>query len=97
MVTASDDKTARIWDVRWLTRLHGNELVTTVCREKLVGASRLTTEDVRNAPRLRRPNRRGCLLAPTGLIPNAEVGCGFLVRRAKHKNRRVIFTKNFHG
>jgi len=27
-------KTARIWDVRWLTRLHGNELVTTVCREK---------------------------------------------------------------
>jgi WD40 repeat protein len=49
LVSASLDKTARVWDVRWLT-LHGGELVLATCREKLAGARVISADDVAAAP-----------------------------------------------
>jgi hypothetical protein len=37
VVTASEDNTARIWDVTWATLVHGDTLRERVCVEKLVG------------------------------------------------------------
>ena len=39
MVTASDDTTARLWDVTWATLVRGETLRERVCAEKLVGAA----------------------------------------------------------
>jgi len=39
VVTASLDKTARLWDVTWATLVRGEELRDRVCTEKLVGAA----------------------------------------------------------
>jgi WD40 repeat protein len=51
LVAVSGDRITR-WDTQWLTGLHGNELKRAICREKLVGAQRLTREDVIVAPLL---------------------------------------------
>jgi hypothetical protein len=42
MVTASDDKTARVWDTHWATQARGSALRDRVCREKLAGAEAFT-------------------------------------------------------
>jgi hypothetical protein len=52
VVTAFGDKTARVWDVHWLTQYRGSELIQAVCREKLIGARTLTDQDVSVAPTL---------------------------------------------
>jgi WD40 repeat protein len=61
IVTASGDTTARVWDVHWLTQYHGPELIEAVCREKLRGVERITSQDVEVAPILRgRQNENVC-------------------------------------
>jgi hypothetical protein len=46
IVTASSDRTARLWDAEWLAALHGAELVHRACEEKLVpGVKLFTPED----------------------------------------------------
>jgi WD40 repeat protein len=45
VVTVSDDGTARVWSVRWLTQYHWHALVDAVCKEKLLGANRLNADD----------------------------------------------------
>jgi WD40 repeat protein len=45
VLSASMSDTVRVWDTRWLA-LGREELVDTVCREKLKGAKILTAEDV---------------------------------------------------
>ena len=70
VVTASSDKTARVWDVHWPTQQLGNELSKAVCRERLSGASKLTSEDVRNAAIL--SGRTGeDVCSPTSLLTRA--------------------------
>ena len=39
VVTASDDHTARIWDVTWATLIRDDALRERVCAEKLIGAA----------------------------------------------------------
>ena len=39
VVTASDDRTARLWDVTWATLIRGEALRDRVCAEKLPGAA----------------------------------------------------------
>src|SRR5262249_37787044 len=39
VVTASNDKTARVWDVRWAIKVRTEDLRERVCAEKLVGAA----------------------------------------------------------
>ena len=53
MVTASGDKTARIWDVTWATRVRGDELRDRVCAERLIGAAHEFTDDELEDPILR--------------------------------------------
>jgi hypothetical protein len=61
VLTASSDLTARVWDVHWLTQYHGPELIEAVCREKLRGVERITSQDVEVAPILRgRQNENVC-------------------------------------
>jgi len=43
VVTTSDDTTARLWDVTWVTKLRGANLRVRVCAEKLVGAAQQFT------------------------------------------------------
>lgn len=52
VVTASDDTTARLWNARWITQYHGRGLIDTVCREKLIGARRVTDADAKASPAL---------------------------------------------
>jgi WD40 repeat protein len=49
IITASEDKTVRVWDARWLTR-YGRNLTEAVCREKLLGARWLSKADIAAAP-----------------------------------------------
>jgi len=51
-VVTGAEQTIRVWDTRWLA-LHGEELITAACREKLNGAKTLTKGDTRAAPLLR--------------------------------------------
>jgi WD40 repeat protein len=48
IVTVSAN-TARLWDAKWLTQT-GRKLIETVCDRKLVGASGLSSMDVKAAP-----------------------------------------------
>ena len=50
VVTASDDKTARLWDVHWITQYHGQDLIDAVCQKKLNGARNLTERDIQVSP-----------------------------------------------
>ncbi len=52
LVTASEDRTARVWNTQWLA-LHGQNLIDAVCREKLNGAKVLSSRDIEVAPVLR--------------------------------------------
>ena len=45
IVTGSEDKTARVWDARWLANLRRDELVRRVCADKLLGDRRVFTGD----------------------------------------------------
>jgi hypothetical protein len=45
-VTASQDKTARIWDVTWATLVRGDDLRERVCAEKLVGAQEFSDDEM---------------------------------------------------
>jgi WD40 repeat protein len=49
-VVTAGDRTARVWDVHWLTRYKRHDLIEAVCREKLVAAAGLTERDVTVAP-----------------------------------------------
>ena len=50
LVTASDDKTARVWNVFWSSLVQPVDLIAEVCQRKLRGNVRLITEqDVRAA------------------------------------------------
>jgi hypothetical protein len=53
VVTASLDKTARIWDVTWATLVRGETLRKRVCAEKLVGAAQEFTRVELDDPILR--------------------------------------------
>jgi WD40 repeat protein len=46
VVTASRDKTARLWDVTWVTEMHGAPLRERVCAEKLIGAQDFTPPEL---------------------------------------------------
>ncbi|WP_447603831.1 WD40 repeat domain-containing protein [Nitrospira sp. Nam80] len=48
VVTASWDRTARLWDVRWLTQYKGQEQIQAACDKKL-GARLITEEDVKTS------------------------------------------------
>ena len=50
VVTASYDKTARLWDVHWITQYHGQDLIDAVCQKKLNGARTLTERDIQGSP-----------------------------------------------
>jgi hypothetical protein len=52
VVTVSEDKTARVWDIRWLTQYHGQALIERVCQEKLIGARHITVRDIEISPLL---------------------------------------------
>ncbi|HMS84878.1 MAG TPA: hypothetical protein PKD12_14605 [Nitrospira sp.] len=52
VITTSNDKTARVWDVRWLTQYRGQPLIERVCQEKLIGASHITAKDIEIIPLL---------------------------------------------
>jgi WD40 repeat protein len=57
IVTGSDDGTVRIWEVSWVTKVHGVELRNRVCAEKLVGTlQEFTTQELED-PILRGINR----------------------------------------
>lgn len=45
VVTASEDNTARIWDVTWATKVRGAALRDRVCAEKLKGAEAFTAAE----------------------------------------------------
>ena len=45
VVTASADRTARVWDVRWAALVRGEALRDRVCREKLKGAEAFSVAD----------------------------------------------------
>jgi hypothetical protein len=47
ILSLAADRTARRWDIGW-TVIHGQDLRTRVCREKLVGAARFTVEEARD-------------------------------------------------
>jgi WD40 domain-containing protein len=53
VVTASNDRTARIWDVTWATLVRGDALRERVCAEKLIGAAQEFTDDEMEDPILR--------------------------------------------
>jgi hypothetical protein len=54
MVTASEDKTARIWDVNWAALVRGDTLRERVCAEKLIGAAQEFTDgEIEDDPILR--------------------------------------------
>jgi hypothetical protein len=53
VVTASDDSTARIWDVTWATLVRGDALRERVCAEKLVGPAQEFTDAELEDPILR--------------------------------------------
>ena len=53
VVTASYDKTARIWDVTWATLVRGETLRERVCAEKLIGAAQEFTDAELEDPILR--------------------------------------------
>ena len=53
VVTASNDNTARIWDVTWATLVRGDALRERVCAEKLVGAAQEFTDAELEDPILR--------------------------------------------
>jgi hypothetical protein len=53
VVTASDDSTARIWDVTWATLVRGDDLRERVCVEKLVGSAQEFTDAELEDPILR--------------------------------------------
>ena len=44
-VTGSEDKTARVWDARWLVNLRREELIARVCAERLPGGRQVFTGD----------------------------------------------------
>ena len=46
-VTASGDRTARVWDVTWAAKLADDALVRAVARARLVGEGRLTGQELR--------------------------------------------------
>jgi WD40 repeat protein len=53
VVTASADHTARVWPIRWLMQNRGRSLAKAVCKEKLAGASLITTDDEAALPLVR--------------------------------------------
>jgi WD domain, G-beta repeat len=53
LVTAGDDKTARIWDVTWATRVRGDTLRERICAEKLIGTAQEFTDGEMEDPILR--------------------------------------------
>src|SRR5262249_54250215 len=53
VVTASEDQTARLWDVTWATLVRGDTLRERVCAEKLVGAAQQFTLNELDDPILR--------------------------------------------
>jgi hypothetical protein len=53
VVTASRDKTARIWVVTWATLVRGDTLRERVCDEKLIGAAQEFTDGEMEDPILR--------------------------------------------
>jgi WD domain, G-beta repeat len=57
VVTASGDKTARIWDVTWATLVRGDALRERVCAEKLIGAAQEFTDGEMEDPILRASTR----------------------------------------
>jgi len=44
-MTASDDRTARVWEVSWGVTIRRDELMRRVCAEKLLGAQTFTIQD----------------------------------------------------
>jgi hypothetical protein len=52
-VTASDDNTARIWDVTWATLIRDDVLRERVCAEKLVGTAQKFSDSEMEDPILR--------------------------------------------
>jgi len=57
VLTASDDRTARVWDVTWATRVRGETLGERVCAEKLGGAAQEFTDAELANPILRSIDR----------------------------------------
>jgi WD40 repeat protein len=53
VVTASNDSTARVWDVTFATLVRGDELRERVCSEKLFGLAQELTEAELKDPILR--------------------------------------------
>jgi WD40 domain-containing protein len=53
VVTASDDETARIWDVTWAALVRGDALRERVCAEKLAASAQEFTDDELEDPILR--------------------------------------------
>jgi WD40 repeat protein len=53
IITTSNDRTARSWDVRWATLVRGDELRERVCAEKLVGLAQQFTREELSDPILR--------------------------------------------
>ena len=48
IVTASDDKTARIWDFHFAT-MPANALLTEACKQRMIGFSTMTHDEMRLA------------------------------------------------
>jgi hypothetical protein len=57
MLTASNDKTARIYDVTWAAQVRGDELRERVCAEKLFGSAQEFTDAELEDPILRGVDR----------------------------------------
>jgi hypothetical protein len=52
-VTASEDNTARVWDVSWASLVSGDSLRERVCAEKLLGSAQEFTAEELDNPILR--------------------------------------------
>jgi hypothetical protein len=72
VVTASEDNTARIWDVTWTTLVRGDALRERVCAEKLIGAAQEFSDIEMEDPILRgiegRSGRPQSLPAPRAAV-----------------------------